>query len=223
MPRTERVDVGGLVYHVTNRSNGRHTIFDANEAYNSFEIILVDAKTRFDMRILAYVLMPNHWHLLIYPKEDGDLSAYVAWLTNTHTRRYHVMTGTVGGGHLYQGRYKSFLVGSDRHLLTVLKYIERNPVRAKLSKLPESWRWGSAYRRIHGKTEEKKLLASSPVPLPSGYGEWIHTPEPTEELAAIRSSVNKGIPYGRKTWRDRIITKYSLEQVLRPPGRPKKS
>jgi putative transposase len=222
MPRTERVDVGDLVYHIINRSNGRLTIFESKEDYQALELILQEGIEKFDMRLLAYAVMPNHWHLLLYPRKDGDLSRFMGWFTNTHTRRYHVKTQTIGGGHLYQGRYKSFLVDDDNHLLTVIKYVERNPVRAKLSKTPESWKWGSAYRRISGTKKEKQLLAPSPTPLPHGYRSWVNTPESSESLDAIRKSVNKGIPYGRESWRDRMITKFSLDQVLRTPGRPKK-
>jgi putative transposase len=222
MPRTERVDIGGLIYHVINRANGRFTIFEDDDAYKEFESIMKEAQEKFNMRILAYVLMPNHWHILLHPVSDGDLALFMGWLSNTHTRRYHVKTKTVGGGHLYQGRYKSFLVQDDRYVLTVLKYIERNPVRAKLAKFPETWRWGSAYRRMNGNRAEKQLLAPSPTPLPHGYRTWIHESEPSEDLLTVRKSVNKGIPYGREAWRDKMITRFSLEQVLRTPGRPKK-
>ena len=173
------------------------------------------------MRILSYVIMPNHWNLLLYPKNDGDLSRSLGWLGTAHTRRYHTQTGTIGGGHLYQGRYKSFLVENDTHLLTVLKYIERNPVRAHLSKRPEHWQWGSAYRRINGTLLQKKLLSDSPTPLPRNYRQWINTPEPSEDLAMIRTSVVKGVPYGRESWRDRMVEQYKLASTLRKPGRPK--
>jgi REP element-mobilizing transposase RayT len=103
MPRTERIDIGGEIYHVINRANGRTQIFNGKDDYQLFESLLGDAKEMTDMRILAYTIMPNHWHLLLSPKHDGDLSAFMHWLTTTHTRRYHVATKTVGGGSLYQG------------------------------------------------------------------------------------------------------------------------
>jgi putative transposase len=219
MPRLARVDVGDIVYHVINRSNGRSTVFDSDAAYRAFETVLGEAGEKFDMRILAYVLMPNHWHLLLYPRTDGALAPFMAWLTNTHTRRYRVATGTVGNGHLYQGRYKSFPVDDDRHLLTVLKYIERNPVRAGLAQFPDAWRWGSASLRLGGAAG---MLAEPPVPLPRGYRESIRSPEAAAELDILRRAVIKGIPYGREAWRDRTIGRFSLEQALRSPGRPRK-
>lgn len=221
MARSLRVDVGNLVYHVINRSNGRVTIFEEEWMYQDFEYLLNEMRKQFDMRILAYTLMPNHWHLLLYPRKDGELSRSLAWLGTTHTRRYHTQTETIGGGHLYQGRYKSFLVQRDTHLLTVLKYIERNPVRARLKKRAEDWRWGSAYRRINGKSKEKKLLAELPVDLPRNYRNWINEPEPSEALSVVRESIRKGIPYGMESWRSRMIERHNLAQTLREPGRPK--
>ena len=221
MARSTRVDVGNHVYHVINRANGRMKIFEDEADYKDFEYLLNEVKELYDMRIIAYVIMPNHWHLLLYPKKDGDLSRSLAWLGTAHTRRYHARTKTIGGGHLYQGRYKSFLVQDDTHLLTVLKYIERNPVRAKLSKNPEMWRWGSAFRRIRGTPREKKLFADSPTPLPRNYAQWISEAESTEQLTNIRTSVTKGVPYGEESWRESMVTTHNLESTLRNPGRPK--
>lgn len=196
MARGQRVDLGNYVYHVINRSNGRVPIFHTEEDYKDFEYLLNEVKETYYIRILAYVIMPNHWHLLVYPQKDGELSRALQWLGTSHTRRFHVRTKTIGGGHLYQGRYKSFLIENDSHLLTVLKYVERNPVRAKLCEYPEGWRWGSAYRRICGSLIEKRILGELPVDLPNDYVDWIRISEPSEDLKTIRNSVNKGASYG---------------------------
>ncbi|MFQ5541020.1 MAG: transposase, partial [Candidatus Paceibacteria bacterium] len=164
--------------------------------YADFEYLLNEIRETYGMRILAYVIMPNHWHLVLYPRHDGDLGKALHWLTTAHVRRHHTRHGTIGHGHLYQGTYKSFLVETDHHYLTVLKYVERNAVRARLSKTAESWRWGSAYRRINGSPAEHTLLADSPVPLPRNYRSWINDPEPAELLKDVRVSVEKGVPYG---------------------------
>ena len=223
MARGLRTDIGDLIYHVINRANGRAAIFENAAQYRGFEVLLEEAKERFDMRILAYAIMPNHWHLLLYPVADGDLSRCMQWLGNTHTRRFHTETKTIGTGHLYQGRYKSFLVEDNAHLLTVLKYTERNPVRANLCERAEDWIWGSAYRRIKGTEKERSLLAESPTPLPRDYRDWINEPEPSEELASVRHSIAKGLPYGRESWRERMVADHGLEQTTRPAGRPKKN
>ncbi len=222
MPRLARVDVGGELYHVINRANGRLQIFDTKSDYLLFEELLREAKALTDIRILAYVVMPNHWHLILHPKNDGDLGLFMHRLTNAHTRQVHVRTKTIGSGHLYQGRYKSFIVDTDTYLLTLIKYVERNPVRAQLTRQCEDWQWGSAWRRIYGTREQQKLLDPSPTPLPHRYKTWINTPDKDDDLLDIRQAVNKGVPYGRERWVDTMVSKYHLETTLRAPGRPRK-
>lgn len=221
MPRLARVDVAGEIYHVINRANGRLQIFSNDEDYLLFERLMHDAKELIDMRILAYCIMPNHWHLVLHPKSDGDLGTFMHRLTNAHTRHVHVKTNTIGSGHLYQGRYKSFLVQNDSYLLTIIKYVERNPVRAKLVKKCENWRWGSASRRIHGNTAQQKLLSTAPTPLPTNYVSWINTSDQEDDLSTLRHSLNKGVPYGGERWVDKMVTKFHLESTLRSAGRPR--
>ena len=197
MARAARVDVGDCVYHVINRANGRATIFHSDGDYLDFEYLLNEMRETYDMRIVAYVIMPNHWHMLLYPKNDGDMGRALKWLGTAHVRRHHARKKTVGHGHLYQGRYKSFLIEDDAHLMSVLKYIERNPVRANLASKPHEWRWGSAYRR-RGSAQLQKLLDPGPTPLPHDYASWITVHEPAESLGPIRHSINSSVPFGEK-------------------------
>jgi putative transposase len=132
MGRPLRVAPGGLVYHVLNRANGRMALFDDDGDYAAFERVLAQACERVSMRLLAYCVMPNHWHLVVWPQRDGDLSRFMNWLTLTHTQRWHTHRQTVGTGHLYQGRFKSFVVQTDEHLLTGCRYVEGNALRAGL-------------------------------------------------------------------------------------------
>jgi len=220
MGRVARVDVGNYVYHVLNRAVGRMRIFTQPSEYEIFESLLYDAVEMMEMPLLSYSLMPNHWHLELYPKKDGDVGEFMHWLTNTHTRRVHSYTNTIGTGPLYQGRYKSFLIQEDEHLLTVLKYIERNPVRARLAKRPENWRWGSAWIRQHGTVKQKRMLADSPVPLPRCYHAWINEPDKEDDLINIRGSANRGAPYGSGNWVENMITQHDLLATVRKPGRP---
>jgi putative transposase len=221
MPRNARVDVGGEIYHVINRANGRLQIFNNDEDYKLFEQLLFETKEIFDMRVLAYELMPNHFHLVLYPKNDGDLGLFMHRLSNSHTRKVHARTNTNGSGHLYQGRYKSFLVDRDNYLLAVIKYVERNAVRAKLVYSCESWQWGSAWRRVHGTVQQKKLLDQKSFRLPDNYLKWINTAEKIDDLANVRTSVKKGVPYGKERWVETMVSKHHLESTLKSPGRPK--
>jgi putative transposase len=222
MPRLARVDIGNEIYHVINRASGRLQIFSKAADYELFEDIILEAKDLTGMRILAYTIMPNHWHFVLHPQNDGDLGVFMHRLTNAHTRRVHVKTKTIGYGPLYQGRYKSFLVDSDQYFITLLKYVERNPVRAKLTGNCEDWKWGSAHRRNVGESIEKMLLDASPVPFPDDYQTWVNTPDSEDDLDSIRTSVNKGVPYGRKTWVEMMVERYDLETTRRPAGRPRK-
>lgn len=221
MPRIQRTDIGGLVYHVLNRSNARVSIFDTAKDYQLFEAILEEGKEKYDMRILAYCLMPNHWHLVLYPKNDGDLRKFMGWVTNTHTRRWHVEKKTVGEGHLYQGRYKSFLCEEDRHFLTLVRYVERNAKKANLVKKAETWKWSSVWRRYVGTPAQQKLLAPWLMAVPRDYLTLLNTPQTQSEEAAIERSLSKNIPFGTDEWRDAMIDEHGLEQTLRGVGRPK--
>jgi putative transposase len=223
MPRLARVDIGDEIYHVINRANGRLTIFEKKADYQLFESILKKAKEETDMRILAYTIMPNHWHLVLQPRTDGDLGTFMHKLTNSHTRQVRTSTKTIGHGHLYQGRYKSFIVSDDSYLLTLIKYVERNPVRAKLVTACEAWQWGSAWIRTNGSAQQKKLLSESPTPFPKNYLSWINTPDKEEDVVALRNSVNKGLPFGKDGWVDNMVDKYKLETTRRAVGRPRKS
>ncbi|MEK7113541.1 MAG: transposase [Patescibacteria group bacterium] len=222
MPRSARVDVGNEIYHIINRANGRLKIFNKDEDFQLFEQLLYDTKELFDMRILAYCLMPNHFHLVLYPKNDGDMGKFMHRLSNSHTRKVHAITNTNGSGHLYQGRYKSFLVDKENYIIAVIKYVERNSVRAKLTRLCQNWQWGSAWRRTKGTIEQKKLLDQKSFKLPDNYLSWINTEDNSETTNIIRRSVKKGIPYGRDKWIDNMVSKYHLESTLKSQGRPRK-
>lgn len=125
MPRSARKAPGGVVFHALNRGVGRRTLFHKDQDYAAFERILERALSIVPVRLLAYCLMPNHWHLLLWPRRDGELAAFMQRLTTTHVRRWHRHRHTDGRGHLYQGTYKSFPVQEDAHFLTVARYVER--------------------------------------------------------------------------------------------------
>ena len=223
MPRIKRTNVGGYVYHVLNRANARVQIFDNDEDYKLFENILEEAIEKFNVKILAYCIMPNHFHLVLYPENEGDLSIFMGWVTNTHTRRWHTQKGTVGQGHLYQGRYKSFICQNDNHFLTLVKYVEQNALKAKLVKKAEGWRWSSVWRREYGTIKQKKLLFPWPVSKPKDYLSWLNTILPEEKEEIIERSIIKSNPYGGDYWLDNTVKKFGLEQTLRRVGRPKNS
>jgi len=222
MGRPHRAAEAGYVYHVLNRSNARMTIFDNDGYYEAFEQVLSQAVERTQTRLLAYCVMPNHWHLLVWPQTDGELSKFAGWLTLTHTQRWHAHRRSAGSGHVYQGRFKSFPIQEDEHLYTVARYVERNALRAKLTRRAEQWRWGSLYRWQRGSAEDRELLASWPLPRKSGWAEFVNAPQTEAELKALRLSVDRGKPFGDDSWSDRTVHGLGLESTVRPRGRPKK-
>ena len=221
MGRVSRVDIGNQFYHVLNRANARLPIFKKEKDFEAFEKILEEAKDKYEMRILAYCLMPNHWHLILCPKKDGDLNLFMQWLTLTHTQRWHAHYHSVGYGHLYQGRYKSFLIQNDQYLLSVCRYVESNAYRADLTKKAEGWRWSSLWRREYGSIEQRELLSDWPADIPNDYILSINRPQAEKELKYIRECANKSRPFGNESWLDKVVKKFGLEMTLRRPGRPK--
>jgi putative transposase len=219
MPRPPRTAHGGLVYHVLNRANARRRIFETPGDYAAFVRMLADIQTRSGMRILAWCVMPNHWHLVLWPREDGELSAFVRLVTLTHTQRWHAHRGTAGTGHLYQGRFKSFVVQADGHLLTVCRYVEANALRAKLVGRAEDWRWSSLWR--HG--ADRPAIAPWPVPQPSGWIDAVNEVGSAGELDRLRACNQRGRPYGDHDWMMRKVAELGLALTIRPRGRPPKT
>ena len=219
MPRTARASQGNWCYHVLNRGNARAEVFHKPEDYDAFVALFEPACERLRMRILAYCLMPNHFHLILWPYGDGDLGRWMQWLMTSHVRRYHRHYG--GSGHVWQGRFKAFPIQQDEHLLGVLRYGERNPLRARLVRKAENWRWSSLRLRQPG--ADSSILTPSPVSLPRHWRELVNEPQTEAEVAAIRASIARGAPYGSQRWQKRAARALGLESTLRPRGRPKKS
>ena len=224
MPRRSRAIVGGYVYHVLNRANGRLRLFKKDADFAAFERVIAEAHERVPLRVLGYVVMSNHWHFVVWPRrgQHEQVSEFFRWLTVTHAQRWHAHRATAGMGHVYQGRFKSFPVASDEHLLSVLRYVERNPLRANLVARAEDWRWGSLYRRARGTHEERSLLTDPPVPLGHGWTNHVNQPQTEADLAAIRRSAVRGQPLGNEAWQRKVAGQLGLEHTFRPRGRPRK-
>ena len=225
MARRLRIDRGGIAYHVLNRRVGRLPLFEKDEDYAAFEKVLDQAHARSPMRVIAYCLMPNHWHLVLWPARDGQLSAYMQWLTTTHMRRWHAHRGTRGTGPVYQGRFKSFPIQEDGHFLTVCRYVERNGLRANLVEHAEDWPWCSLARRRQKGAASGWLIGTDdwPVRPPRNWRAVVNRPESEAELEAVRRSVNRGAPYGESSWQKRTARRLQIESSLRPPWRPKRT
>jgi putative transposase len=221
MATRKRQCAGDTVYHVINRANGKLMIFKKPADFLAFERVLVQGLIRHQMRLCGYCIMGNHWHLLLWPRQDGDLSTFMQWVTMTHTKRWHTAHGTAGIGHLYQGRFKSFPVQATEHYLKVLQYIESNPLRAKLVKNSCDWEYSSLAIR-NGMEEQGLKLHSGNIKLPDTWNSDVNIiPDETTE-AKLQNCITRGTPYGGKTWTNTIAEKLNLESTLNPRGRPRK-
>jgi putative transposase len=221
MPRAPRNAPGGLVYHVLNRANGRLKLFKNDDDFLAFEKVLVLAHRRVPIRILAWCVMSTHWHFVLWPRRDGELSDFMRWLTLTHAQRWKHAHGAVGHGHLYQGRFKSFPIEKDEHLLLAIRYVERNPLAAKMVGRAERWRWGSCHVRQVRSHELKELLSAWPVPIPTRWLETVNSPLHETEAKRIKDCIERGRPLGEESWARRMASSLGLDQTLRPRGRPK--
>ncbi len=232
MPRTARAARGGLCYHVINRGNSRNRVFHSPDDYAAFMVLFHKACARVEMRVLAYCLMPNHFHFCLWPREDSHLRRFMHWLLTSHVARHRKAHKTTG--HIWQGRFKAFPAQSSEHLLTVLRYIERNPVRAKLCARAEDWQWSSARLWAPGEGQalfagqtspdkKSQTLCNGPVKRPADWLAFLRIPESSEDLAALRASVNKGTPFGSERWVKLNAPKLGLLHTTRPRGRPRKA
>jgi putative transposase len=218
MPRTARFIVANYCYHVLNRSNKKARILHASADYDQFLAALHLAQQRVHIPILAACLMPNHFHLVVRPSSADDLARWMQWAFTTQVRWHHAKYET--SGRLWQGRYKAFLIQEDHHLLTVMRYVERNALRANLVERAEDWKWGSlGWRSARMPPVE---LAECPVALPSYWRHLVNEPQTAAEVAEIRTCVNRQRPFGEHAWVEEKARELGIEHSLIPVGRPRK-
>jgi putative transposase len=217
MPRMARGLADGHVYHIINRGNCRQQVFHKNEDYQAFHELMKEAVERYPVAVYAYCLMPNHFHLLVSPERAKDLSTWMQWLMTSHVRRYHSYYKT--SGHVWQGRFKSFIVQQDSHLLNVVRYIESNPVRAGIVPSATEWLWSSHNCRNQSGTG---FLTKLPVRLLEKWTEYVDQPQTESELERLRKSINRQTPYGSPGWQEKIVEALGLTSTMNPKGRPKK-
>jgi putative transposase len=223
MARKPRFSPGGLAYHVMNRTWQGVELFEDDADYQAFEKVLAEAVDRHrGIRLCAYCLMPNHFHLVVWPKADGQLSRFMQWLSMTHAARWHAHRQTGGRGHLYQSRFRSFPIQQDDHFLGVCRYVERNALRANLVSKAQDWRWSSLWTRPDRRSTIGMMLSPWPVAMPARWTTWVNQVQTEAELAALRRSRDRGQPYGEARWTERTAKALGTESSLRSPGRPKK-
>jgi putative transposase len=219
MPRTARATPGGYCYHVLNRGNRRAEVYHTPDDYAIFVALLRRACARIPMRLLGYCLMPNHFHLVLWPLGDRDLSRWMQWLLTAHVHSYRTQHRSTG--HVWQGRFKAFPIDQDQHLLSVLRYVERNPLRANLVAAAEDWPWSSLSAWC--RPALVPFLDPGPVPRSADWVAYVNRPETEAELARLRYSAGRQAPFGNDSWVRCTAATLGLESSLRPAGRPRRT
>jgi putative transposase len=222
MPRRPRSIPDDSIVHVLNRGNCRMDIFTKPGDFASFIKLIEEARRRFDMRILGYILMDNHWHFALWPRRGKDLSRFMQWLTTTHVRRWREHRRNSGQGHLYQGRFKTFIVQADEHFLALMAYIESNARRAGIVNLAEDWPW-SSLRNTAGADGVRVQLTPWPMDRPRDWARRVNRALDEKMIEQLRLSLARGRPFGDEKWTESMIKRLGLQSTVRDPWRPRKA
>lgn len=227
MPRTKRVDLPGVTQHVVQRGNNRQACFFRPGDYARYVQDLREAALKFECHIHAYVLMTNHVHLLVTPPVAGAVSRMMQTVGRRYVRYINDAIGRTGT--LWEGRYKSSLVDSERYVLACYRYIELNPVRAGMVVEPAEYPWSSY--RCNGLGQDDSLLSPHPLYLRiageaderrSLYRELISQALTDEDMAAIRQYVQRQRALGPGKFQAQIEQQLQRRAGLGRPGRPVK-
>lgn len=219
MPRIARIIVPGYPYHITQRGNCKQTVFKEKIDYSTYLRLLEKYSSEYRLAILAYCLMPNHIHIIAIPQEHNSMSKT---FHVTHMKYAQFFNNKYAlSGHLWQGRFYSCLL-DENHFLTATRYVENNPVRAKLSNNAISWPWSSAFAHCYKKDE---ILSLGEIYKYIDIDDWkryLAEPESQNDIKLIREHTLKGRPFGNTAFIEKIETMCGRRLSPRLPGRPRK-
>jgi putative transposase len=213
MPRIPRGYSAGHAYHVLNRGHGGATVFHQDGDYAAFLELLGEANARHPIKRFGFCLMPNHFHLVVAPTTVDGLSPFMQWWMTSHVRRSHRHHRR--HGHVWQGRFQSVPIQQDGYLLTVVRYVLLNPVRAKLVERAQDWTWSSLHH--------PHLIDPLPIPGPAEEPVALDQPLSDSEVTTLRTCVNRHQPFGSADRQATIAATRGLASTRRPRGRPKQS
>ena len=217
MTRLARLVIPGFPHHVTQRGNRRQPVFFSDADYRLYLTLLAEGCAKAKTEVWAYCLMPNHVHLILVPSHEDGLRAALGDAHRRYTR--HVNARQDWSGHLWQSRFSSFVM-DEPHLLMAARYIEQNPVRAKLAATPRGWKWSSARAHLSGKNdgvvEVRPLLDLAGV-----WKAFLAGNMSESDLEAIRSHERTGHPLGGDAFFKKLEKRLGRNVKPRRPGRPK--
>ena len=228
MPRKPRFFLPDIPAHIVQRGHSRAPVFFEDQDYRAYLNWLTEAANRYECEIHAYVLMTNHIHILATPKEKQSISRmmqyigrrYVPYINNTYGK----------SGSIWEGRYKASLIHDEQYLLTCMRYIELNPVRANMTKTPGQYRWSSYHANALGADNELLIAHSLYLKLGStgasrfeAYKSLFNGHIDKEELKEIRAAYQTGTPLGNESFKERIECKLKTKVGQARRGRPKRA
>lgn len=225
MARLPRLTLPGYPHHVIQRGNNRQVIFDSHQDYQLFLDLLYDYARKFDVAVHAYVLMTNHFHLLVTPQTDDGLPQMMQAVGRRYVRHFndsHQRSGT-----LWEGRYKSTLIQTDRYLLTCMAYIDLNPVRAGMVASPRDYPW-SSYGHYSGQRIDKLVsphplfwgLGNTPFAREAAYAELVRSGVELVHRSALTDSCLHGWPLGDADFVKELQNKTTRRVSKSAAGRP---
>jgi putative transposase len=219
MARLARVVVPGVPHHVTQRGNRRQATFFSEADYEAYLELMGEWCARCGVAVWAYCLMPNHVHLIVVPESEDGLRRGIGEAHRRYSRRINFRQDW--RDHLWQGRFASFPM-DERHLMLAARYVELNPVRARMCRLPWQWRWSSAPAHVAGRGDA--LVNAGPLlERVDDWRKYLAAGLNAEELALLRQHERTGRPLGGSAFLRRIERKLGRILHKKPPGRkPKK-
>ena len=188
MSRSLRNLPAGSVVHCVNRGNDKRVLFERARDYEDFLRLVAWAKAKDPVRILAYIVMSNHWHFVFWVVCEGDVSRFLHRLTGTHATSWRKRTRTVGEGHVYQHRFHDSKIFSERYYFNVIRYVEQNAWRANLVHASRDWHWSSLCERIG---DDRGLIEEGPAALPMDWPTVVDSHLPESAIKEIRDALRR--------------------------------
>lgn len=204
MARPLRFAPPGLPLHIVTRAIQDQQLFYDRLEFRAFEGLLAEGLVRADVALFDYVLMPNHVHLVCSARRHGAVSRFLKFVKQTHAKRWRRRRSSTGRGHVFQSRFNSHPIQTERYLYNVFAYVSRNPIRARLVRSAAEWQWSGISRREYGDRIATQLLSSWPEPMPADWARIVDEGFLAEDEDQIRECIRTGAPYGDPAWADRL-------------------
>lgn len=217
MPRISRVVAVGYPHHVTQRGNYRQAVFDSETDYLHYLQWLNDYSRKYSLKIWAYCLMSNHVHFVVVPMKEDSLAKTFNTLHMRYSQYFNQKSNAKG--HLWQGRFYSCILDAP-HLYAAVRYVENNPVRAKIVKKPHEYKWSSAKAHIY---QEPNLILSNDCHLTKDIKNWsayLMEKDDGAVIDDIRQHTKTGRPCGNKSFMQTIERLLERTLTALPRGRP---